>query len=139
MAEETVVVTYTPCPDCRDGSCGQCGLASSEHAGPGVLLTVTRLRFVRCPSCKKGCDNCGPKQHPMALPGICTEVVREHNSKRWVPSMHMHDTTSKQSNATVCGSHAPERLVTAWAEVTCRVCLKRRKQKKTLMFVQVRE
>ena len=125
-SRETTSITYELCPRCADGSCKQCGPASSEHAAPGVVVVVRRVRFVPC-SCKgKGCERCGPGVHELAAVGVCLETVDEHASKRWVPSLHM-----KIDGKPRCGAPgAEDRMTDDRTAVTCTRCQRFIKGKK---------
>jgi len=83
----TTIRRFEPCPDCCDGSCGRCGAASSEHAGPGVRAVIRKFMFVRC--CDTGCNECGALVHRDAAPGVRLEVVTERTTKRWAPALHL--------------------------------------------------
>lgn len=84
-------------------------------------MVVRRVRFVRC-GCTGGCGKCGLNAHAAAAPGVLLEIVEEHTTKRWVPSMHL-----RVGDGTACGGAGADRLTTKISEVTCRTCLKRGK------------
>jgi hypothetical protein len=125
MNNEIVSNTYEICPSCTDGSCGRCGQASGEHAAPGVRMVVRRFRFVRCSCEGNGCNRCGPAVHEMAGRGIRTEIIGEHATKRWVPSVHF---VPEEGRKAACGVWAPSNRTTKKREdATCKVCLRRNK------------
>ena len=120
----TTIATFEPCPNCSDGSCRRCGLASSEHAAPGVQLVLRPFRFVRCPNhVGAACKNCGPVVHPRAGLGVAIEVIDERVTKRWVPSMHLR---VGEKPICRCAGVPEDRLTDKLVEVTCTHCLGRR-------------
>jgi hypothetical protein len=130
MAADVTIATYEPCPECVDGSCLLCGPASGEHAAPGVRLVVRRIRFVLCKHCNggDGCEDCGSHVHPLATAGVTTEVIEEHTSKRWVPSIHLR----RPEGRTACGRTDVEddRRTSDPNKVTCGHCKGPRGRKK---------
>jgi hypothetical protein len=128
---DAVIVNYEACPECTDGACRKCGLASSEHAAPGVRLVIRHVRFVRCAVCNgtgsfpaagqiQTCASCGPTKHEMASPGVTVEIADEHSRKRWVPSIHL-----EKNGRTACGhGWSGQQLTSDRAKVTCKRCLK---------------
>lgn len=128
MTDHHVIQRYEECPACTDGSCGECGTASSMHASPGVRVVKRSIRFVVCTNghnegVPKPCGVCGPGHHPLAAPGITTEVIGERHTRRWVPAVHMKHPLDTGKGK--CGTSAPAiRLTTDWEAVTCIHCKK---------------
>lgn len=126
MNDQVTVLRFEPCPACTDGSCGECGTASSTHAAAGVRIIRRRIRFVVCQNghdrgAPKPCNACGPAHHPLAAPGITTEVVGERHTRRWVPAVHMKH--SLDTGKGRCGTVVPSvRLTDDWQAVTCTLC-----------------
>lgn len=131
------IARYEPCPDCTDGTCKLCGETSSENAAPGVRLVIREVRFVRCSVCGGtgkhaefgpvgSCGSCGFKHHELAAPGIATEVIEEHTTKRHVAVVHLRRSGSLDGDVSACGTpHASdEHLTNDRTAVTCTRCKK---------------
>lgn len=120
--DEITTATYEMCPNCTDGSCRKCGLASGEHAAPGVRVVLRRIRFVCCDCRGVGaCGVCGAEAHSLAARGVRVETVEERTTKRWVPSVHL-----RRGEGARCGTGGADEdcLTTVKADVTCTRCLK---------------